>query len=143
MANSSEQLASIGELREVPDTSLKRIETLREMIEEDERQVAQLERRRREFRREVAAQPVNEALWSQAAASKRWWKWDPGSPSLQTQVEQMRAEMNGMEVRLSVSTSKLGLGHDLAREKLPDLSPPHARHAAGSGARGARRDASG
>ncbi|MHB0958957.1 MAG: AAA family ATPase [Pirellulaceae bacterium] len=116
-----QQLDAIGELREVPDTSLQRMETLRGLIDENEREVAQLERRRREFRREAAAQPVNEALWSQAARIEALVEMGPWIASLQTQVDQMRAEMNGMQVRLSVSTSQLGLGQDAAGRQLPEL----------------------
>lgn len=117
-----EQLAAIGELQEIPDTSLKRIEALRKQMEENDQQIAQLERRRREFRREVAAQPVNEKLWSQAARVEALVELGPWIANLQTQIEQMRAEMNGMQVRLSVSTSKLGLTPDLTGEKGPELS---------------------
>ena len=105
--------------------------------------MAQLERRRREFRREVAAQPVNEALWSQAARIEALVEMGPWIATLQTQVEQMRAEMNGMQVRLSVSSSKLGLGDDDGRERLPELSHRTLAIAAGSGARGARGERSG
>ena len=118
-----EQLDAIGELREVPDTSLKRMETLREVAEEYERELAQLQRRRREFRREVAAQPVNRALWTQAAHIEALVEMAPWIATLQTQVDQTRAETNGMETRLTASSGKLGLRDEKGRPPLPELSP--------------------
>jgi uncharacterized protein YhaN len=118
-----EQLDAIGPLREVPDTSLRRIETLREVVEERERELAQLQRRRREFRREVAAQPVNRALWKQAAHIEALVEMAPWIARLQTQVEQLRAEMNGMETRLTASSGKVEPRDEKSRQSLPDLSP--------------------
>ena len=56
-------------------------------MEENDQQVTQLERRRREFRREVAAQPINEDLWSQAARIEVLVEMGPWIANLQTQIE--------------------------------------------------------
>lgn len=119
----SEELSAIGQLREVPDTSLKRLETLRETAEEYERELAELQRRRREFRREVAAQPVNRALWAQAAHIEALAELAPWIATLQAEVDQTRVEASGLETRLTASASKLGLRDAKGQQTLPELSP--------------------
>jgi uncharacterized protein YhaN len=119
----SAELDAIGQLREVPDTALKRLETLRETGEEYERELAELQRRRREFRREVAAQPVNRALWAQAAHIEALAELAPWIATLQAEVDQTRVEASGLETRLSASANKLGLRDEKGHQTLPELSP--------------------
>ena len=118
-----QQLDAIGQLRDVPDTALKRLESLREEAAQYEREVAELQRRRREFRREVAGQPINRALWAQAPHIETLVEMGPWLATLQSQVDQTRIETRSMETRLTASSGKLGLRGETGHQQLPELSP--------------------
>ncbi len=117
------QLDAIGPLREVPATSLQRLDALRAEAEQAQRELAQLQQRRREFRREVAAQPVNRALWSQASHIEALVELAPWIVTLQAEVNQTRVETTGLETRLQASAVKLGRRDAEGQESLPALSP--------------------
>ncbi|MCU0960685.1 MAG: AAA family ATPase [Pirellulaceae bacterium] len=117
------EIAALGKLREVPPTSLQKIESLRQRIAELERNLAELQRRRREFRREAAAQPVNQALWSQAARIEALVELAPWIASLQAQVDQLRGETAGMAGRLSRTSETATVVDGAPRGAGPELTP--------------------
>ncbi len=103
------QLEQLGTVPEVPASALQTLEELGKTIDQHQRQMELLKRRRREIHREVAMLPLNERLWAQAARIEALAELTPWIGSLQSQVEQLRGESLSLEARLAGSSSKLSM----------------------------------
>ena len=116
------QLDQLGAVAEVPPSALQTLEELGQTLDDRQRKIELLKRRRREIHREVAMLPLNERLWAQTARIEALAELAPWIGSLQSQVEQLRSESLGLEARLAGSSSKLPLSEDIAVSELPDVS---------------------
>ena len=115
-------LDRLGPVAEIPADSVQKLEQLAETVEQRRRQIEQLKRRRREIRREAALLPLNERLWSHAARIEALAELLPWIGSLQTQVEQLRGEVQVLASRQGGKVSKLDLSEDIDTDRLPDIS---------------------
>lgn len=116
------QLELLEPVPAIPPESLEKLERLGEQDNERRRQIAVLKRRRREIRQEIGLLPLNQRLWSQAARIEAMSELSPWIVSLQTQVEQLRGEVQGLEARLAHSSTPLATTDEQLPEQLPDVS---------------------
>ena len=116
------QLEALGPIQEVPEGSLERLDQLRQVMDDRQRQIGQLKRRRREIRRAMTELPLNEELWSQAARIEALAEHGPWIASLQSQVHQLRLEVHGKEAQLTSSAAGVGRHEEALPDDLPDLT---------------------
>ncbi len=117
------QLEQLGDVTEIPASRVESLETLGKEIDERQRTLELLKRRRREIHREAAMLPLNNRLWSQAARIEALTELAPWIGSLQSQVEQLRGESLSLEARLAGSSSALPLAEEIDTQGLTDISP--------------------
>ncbi len=117
------QLELLEPAPDVSDSSLEQLEQLSKKLEDGQRQVELLKRRRREIRQEASLLPLNPKLWSQAARIEAMTELAPWIVSLQTQVDLLRGEVQALEARLAHSSTPLVSDHDEpVSSPLPEIS---------------------
>lgn len=121
-ASLQRQLELVEPTPEIPASSLQKLEQLQRESEELQQKVKTLKRRRHEIRQEISLLPLNEKVGAQAARIEALNELSPWIVSLQTQVDQVRGEVQALEAKLAHSSTPLGLSDEVATDQLPDIS---------------------
>ena len=94
------QLNRIGYVEPLPDGSVGRLDELNHSIAEHRELVKPIKARRMELRREMAAQPINKALWDRSCRIEAMCEHGPWLASLDREVTKLDEEIETSEVQL-------------------------------------------
>jgi len=117
------QLKAVGPAPAVPERSLDRLRELRALIEPLRGEVEDVRGRRREVRREAESQPLNRALWRDAARIEALAEHTDWVASLQSEIHQLQADIHVLETRLAdAPTPNIVEANDMPVADLPEVS---------------------
>ena len=90
----------IGALDELPPGCLERLAETNEQISQERVRTQPLRKRRQEIRRDLAAQPINRALWEHSCRIEAICEHGPWLASLDDEIHRLTADVEGSQLAL-------------------------------------------
>ncbi|MEO8497761.1 MAG: hypothetical protein ABI614_22065, partial [Planctomycetota bacterium] len=106
-AELTRQIARIGKVDPLPEDCIARLDEVNEAIEVQNGQIKPIKQRRLELRREMAAQPINKALWERACRIEAICEHGPWLASLDREIGKVREEIDASELTLQKHDEEL------------------------------------
>lgn len=113
---------TIGRLPELPDDAWKRLETIKERRDQQQRQGDSTAQQRRNIIAQIKQLPINDVLWRQSARIEAVRAHEPWIAQLETQMEHLRDELKEIETELFGQQEKIGIADGLPAERIPSIS---------------------
>jgi uncharacterized protein YhaN len=101
------QLKACGQVEALPERCVERLEEIDQHLAEHRELLAPLKKRRMEIRRELAAQPINKALWDLSCRIEAMCEHGPWIESLGTEISRLSEEIEASELELMHHEEKL------------------------------------
>ncbi len=99
-AELTRQITRIGHVEPLPDGCIARLDEVNQEVELQREQIKPIKQRRMELRREMAAQPINKALWDRASRIEAMCEHGPWLASLDREISTTQDEIEAAEVTL-------------------------------------------
>ena len=99
-AELNRQIARIGHVEPLPEGCIAALDEINEAITVQQTQIKPIKQRRLELRREMAAQPINKALWERASRIEAICEHGPWLASLDREIGMTQEEIETSEVTL-------------------------------------------
>lgn len=118
-----QQLERCGELVPLPEGCLDRLDQLNLQVLDQTEHLKPLTQRRLELRRQLAAQPINRALWDESPRIEAICEHGPWIESLENEIRQLKRESEAFEVELLQHDEKLAAEGGVILTNSPVVSP--------------------
>ena len=99
-AELTRQITRIGHVEPLPEDCIARLDEVNLSIDAQNEQIKPIKQRRLELRREMAAQPINKALWDRSSRIEAMCEHGPWLASLDREISKVREEIETAEVTL-------------------------------------------
>ncbi|MDA1050786.1 MAG: AAA family ATPase [Planctomycetota bacterium] len=99
-ADLTRQVTRIGHVEPLPEDCLARLDEVNQSIDVQNEQIKPIKQRRFELRREMAAQPINKALWDRASRIEAICEHGPWLVSLDREIGTIQREIEASELTL-------------------------------------------
>ena len=96
----SRQITRIGHVDPLPEECIERLDEMNEAIDLQNEQLKPIKQRRLELRREMAAQPINKALWDRACRIEAICEHGPWLASLDREIGKLQQEIESSDLAL-------------------------------------------
>ena len=93
-------IEDLGPLDELPEGCLEQLAATNDQITQQREQTRPLKKRHLEIRRELAAQPINRALWDQSCRIEALCEHAPWLASLDDEIQRLTSDVEGAELAL-------------------------------------------
>ncbi|MCA9120950.1 MAG: AAA family ATPase [Planctomycetaceae bacterium] len=113
-AELTRQIARIGHVEPLPEDCVARLDEVNEAISVQHEQIKPIKQRRLELRREMAAQPINKALWERASRIEAICEHGPWLTSLDREIRMTQEEIETSEVTLMKHDEELATNGTVA-----------------------------
>jgi len=117
-----DQLAAIGPLPPMPEGAIERLDALNARFKKHQERIDQMQTRQEGLAVEASTLKIDESLSRQAARIEALLEQESWFDSLQTQINELDAEIADLQNELTSQWQRLGLGDTMADDKLPVLS---------------------
>ncbi len=122
-SDTNKELRVIGHVEPLPAGCLPRLDELNVQLEQQREKIKPLDLRRRQVRRELAAQPINKPLWEQSSRIEAVCEYAPWIASLDGQIERVEKQLGLSEKDLAKQEEKLASDSGLEFSSTPIVSP--------------------
>ena len=99
-ADLTRQITRIGHVDPLPEDCIARLDEVNQSIDVQNEQIKPIRQRRLELRREMAAQPINKALWDRASRIEAICEHGPWLASLDREIGTVQSEIEASELTL-------------------------------------------
>ncbi|HRX81316.1 MAG TPA: hypothetical protein P5307_19740, partial [Pirellulaceae bacterium] len=106
-AELTRQITRIGHVEPLPEDCIARLDEVNEAIDVQNEQIKPIKQRRLELRREMAAQPINKALWERASRIEAICEHGPWLSSLDREIGMTQGEVEAAELSLAKHDEEL------------------------------------
>jgi len=113
----------IGELYELPEQAVQRLEELNTEISRHEQQRRELQRQRKRIRQEAKALPIRRRLWSHGGRISAMMEHEPWIHSLEDQTTRLESEVGQLEASLRKLVGRTGTTHTTILKDAPQIPP--------------------
>ncbi|MFV1964362.1 MAG: AAA family ATPase [Pirellulaceae bacterium] len=122
-ADCERQRDECGQVEALPEGSLQRLEEIEERIAQQQEVLAAPKKKRMEVRRELAAQPINRALWDLSCRIEAMCEHGPWIDSLGSEIKRLREEIEESELKLLRHDEKLVVEGGVTLSDAPVVTP--------------------
>ncbi len=106
-AELTRQITRIGHVEPLPEECIERLDQINLSIEEHDAQVKPFKQQRLELRREMAAQPINKALWERASRIEAICEHGPWLASLDREIGTLQQDIDASELAIEKHDEEL------------------------------------
>lgn len=106
-AEITRQITRIGHVEPLPEACIARLDEVNQEVELQREQIKPIKQRRLELRREMAAQPINKALWDRASRIEAMCEHGPWLASLDREISTTQQEIEAAELALAKHDEEL------------------------------------
>ena len=106
-ADLTRQISRIGHVEPLPEDCISRLDDVNDAIELQNTQIKPIKQQRLELRREMAAQPINKALWERASRIEAMCEHGPWLASLDREIKTIQKDIEASELALLAHDEEL------------------------------------
>ncbi len=121
-AKLAKELAGFGNLQELPEGAVEKLDTLQQRLKEQRKKLDDVVSDRERAKKEIAAIPVQQALCDAAGKIELYQEQLPWIRQLDEQSKRLQGELGALENELAAQWGDVKLPEGVSKQKLPEIN---------------------